>query len=330
MNDIRHDRSDLQPTAGGIRELFSLAEPSDVRRGAFDRLFFTRKDGWRLPFWLMLSLSAGLATLGLSEDSVAVVIGAMVVAPLGQPIIAMGATVALAWPAQFLRLFALTLIGAVWAVALAYLIGLFLPAATPNAQILARTAPDLRDLGIALLAGAAGAYGYYRSEFSTVLSGVAIAVALVPPLCVTGLALQGGHGILAMGGALLFVTNLVGIAAAAAIVFFLTGAAHTERRRGWLLGGIVITVAATLLLLVPLTLHYDRIGSGVVRQAYQVADAVLQTAPGHPVIVGLNVDGAQLIIKLRPLPTDEGELTALRQAIQKPLGLQVVLLPQGP
>jgi len=64
-----------------------------------------------------------------------------------------------------------------------YIIGFTLPKLSPNEQILIRTFPDLRDIGIALLAGAASSYEYYRSDYSTVLTGVAIAVALVPPIC---------------------------------------------------------------------------------------------------------------------------------------------------
>ncbi len=56
----------------------------------FNDLFFNLQRGWQLPSWLMLSLSVGTASLGLSEDSAPTVLGAMIVAPLGQPIFAMG------------------------------------------------------------------------------------------------------------------------------------------------------------------------------------------------------------------------------------------------
>jgi len=69
------------------------------------------------------------------------------------------------------------ILGSVSSILIAYLISLTLPDITPSKEMLIRTSPDLRDLGIAVLAGAAGAWGYYRSEFSTILSGVAIAVA---------------------------------------------------------------------------------------------------------------------------------------------------------
>jgi hypothetical protein len=65
------------------------------RHAALDAVFFDRRSGWQVPFWLMLMLSVGIATLGLSENSGATVIGAMIVAPLGQPIVALGAAMAI-------------------------------------------------------------------------------------------------------------------------------------------------------------------------------------------------------------------------------------------
>jgi hypothetical protein len=75
----------LKAQARPADDLFSFAIPSDACRGTFDLLLFDLKHGWLLPSWLMLSLSAEIATLGLSQNSVATVIGAMIVAPLGQP-----------------------------------------------------------------------------------------------------------------------------------------------------------------------------------------------------------------------------------------------------
>lgn len=155
--------------------IFSESVPIDARAATFDLLFFNLKQQWELPFWLMLLLSAAIATLGLSENSAAVVIGAMIIAPLGQPIIALGASLTLGWGLQTVRMLGLITVGALSVIAVGYVFGTILPIATPNDQMLARTAPDLRDLGIAIFAGAAGAYGYYRSEYSTVLAGVAIA-----------------------------------------------------------------------------------------------------------------------------------------------------------
>ena len=84
--------------------LFSLDSPYEERTATFDTLFFSLRKKWQLPFWLMLSLSAGIASLGLSANSAATVIGAMIVAPLGQSIVALGGSVALGWPRETARI----------------------------------------------------------------------------------------------------------------------------------------------------------------------------------------------------------------------------------
>lgn len=75
--------NDRQATAEATKTLFSLSAPSEARKGAFDALFFNLRLHWQAPFALMVALSAGVATLGLSENSAATVIGAMIIAPLG-------------------------------------------------------------------------------------------------------------------------------------------------------------------------------------------------------------------------------------------------------
>ena len=151
------------------------------RAEVLQRVFLDSDPRWLSAFIILLLLSGGLATLGLSSDSAATVIGSMVVAPLGGPIMALGGSIAIVWPRQAVKMFLTIVIGAAAVVIVAYIMGIFLPNATPNAQLLARTSPDLRDLGVALLAGAAGAYAQTRRSLATSLVGVAIAVALVPP-----------------------------------------------------------------------------------------------------------------------------------------------------
>jgi len=95
-------------------------------------------------------------------------------------------------------------------------------------QILARTEPTVLDLGVALASGAAAGYAMSRKEVSAALPGVAIAAALVPPLCVTGYGLGVFQLQIASGSLLLFATNLVAIIFAAAITFLALGF-HPER-----------------------------------------------------------------------------------------------------
>lgn len=308
-------------------DLFALTVPSDARHAAFNKLFFNRKQGWRLPFWLMLMLGAGLAALGLSQSSAATIIGTMIIAPLGQPIIALGAAVALGWPAQFLRLLGLIALGALSVISLSYLLGFMLSVDALNSEILLRTAPDLRDLAIAVFAGTAGAFGYFRPEFSTVLSGVAVAVALVPPLCVTGLMLEDGRFILAAGSTLLFVTNLVGIWASAVLVFFVSGVAHAEHRRGWFVGGTIVTILALVLIVAPLVRNINRAeyGTSEKQKMLSVVEDVLKNSNSVSKPTGLNIEGGLLTITLRPAPIDPGVRGRMVAAVQDALGFQVEL-----
>ncbi|WP_324827933.1 DUF389 domain-containing protein [Qipengyuania zhejiangensis] len=313
-----------KPAESAGSQIFSIDPLPIDNREAFNLLFFNLKSHWKLPFALMLAMSACIATLGLSENSAAVVIGAMVVAPLGQPILALGASIALGWKQEMLRLFGLVLAGSVGVMAVAYLINLVLPVATPNEQVLARTAPDLRDLGIALAAGVAGAYGYYRSEFSTVLSGVAIAVALVPPLCVAGMMLEDQRFLLAEGALLLFFTNLAGIAVASLLVFFLSGTFAAPDRRKWFLGGTIATALFTLALLDPLASNYANIAQQANAQTlrYQQVQNTLRSDPATRNVTVLSITGGQLVLLLdRSLEADP-ELEALRQRVEGATGME--------
>ena len=131
------------------------------------RVFLNSDPRWLSAFIVMLLLSGAIATLGLSQDSAATVIGSMIVAPLSAPIVALGGAIAVVWPREAAKMFTTVVAGAVIVVVVSYITGIFLPDSTPTAQILARTSPDLRDLAVALLAGAAGAYAQTRSSLSS-------------------------------------------------------------------------------------------------------------------------------------------------------------------
>lgn len=316
------DRSSL----GGLLDI-----PVETRSPAINELFFNLSQKWQLPFWLMLSLSSGIASLGLSEDSAATIIGAMIVAPLGQPIIALGASITMGWPREAVKMLALIFLGASTVVAISFLLGCLLPHASPNQQILLRTAPDLRDLGIAIFAGIAGTFGYYRKEYSAVLAGVAIAVALVPPLCTVGLMIEERRYILAGGGLLLFLTNFIGITLAAILTLFLAGL-HGGSSRRWFFGGTMATVAASVAVLVPLTLNFNRITSAArfEKKVYKSALHILRGISGTPAITNLTVDGAELMITIKPLPPDVVEQQRLTDELQHATGLQISLRSADP
>jgi uncharacterized hydrophobic protein (TIGR00271 family) len=178
-------------------------------------------------YWFEIVLSAGIATFGLVLNSPAVVIGAMLISPLMGPIMAAG--LGLAVGDLYLTLKALVNLAASVGLAIGFsgLLVWVLPFHAATAQILSRTNPNLLDLGIALFSGLAGSIAVCRAgggEGVTTLPGVAIAVALMPPLCTVGFGLGSGFDERIMGGAaLLFLTNLVAIVTSAFLVFLLIG-----------------------------------------------------------------------------------------------------------
>ena len=308
------------------KNLFSRGVPVEERAAVFNKLFFHYKIDWKRSFSLMLFLSVGLASLGLSEDSSATIIGAMIIAPLGQPIVAFGGAIALGWRIQSYRMFGIIILGTVSSILMAYVISLTLPDVTPNQQMLIRTSPDLRDLGIAILAGVAGAYGYYRSEFSTVLSGVAIAVALVPPLCTCGIMLEQGHFILASGSILLFATNLLGITFAAILIFFVLGLKNSQSRE-WFYKGTITTIILGSIIILPLALNYQKFNSGILfhNSIYEKAGKVCELSVNSPVIKNLAIQGTGLIMTIQPFPGDKREEQRLKTELERATGLQVFL-----
>jgi uncharacterized hydrophobic protein (TIGR00271 family) len=177
----------------------------------------------RRSYYAMVALSAIIASYGLLANSTAVVIGAMLVAPLMGPIfgIALGLR---SGDRDLLRHGMLAeLIGVLLSVGIAALIGLMPLKLAFGGEIISRTQPTLFDLLVALAAGVAGAYALVNERISPALPGVAIATALMPPLATCGLCLTTGRWEWALGAFLLFFANLLAIQLAAALVFAVFG-----------------------------------------------------------------------------------------------------------
>ena len=185
-------------------------------------------------WWVMLILSVSIATFAVLQDSTAVVIGAMLIAPLMTPILGLAGAVVNGWRRRAAASSALVAAGAAASIALAYLISRWVPELVSfdaNTQITSRVNPTLVDMLIALAAGAAGAFATVNVRVASSIAGVAIAVALVPPLGVVGVALESQRWDDAFGAFVLFMTNFVSIVLAAAGVFILTGLAQGSRLR---------------------------------------------------------------------------------------------------
>ena len=162
--------------------------------------------------FIVLSVGASLiATLGLLANSAAVVIGAMVVAPWIMPLRAAAFAILLGEVQLLGRSLRTLMVGVVSTTLLSLVLGSLADLPRFGTEVLTRTTPNLLDLGIALVAGGLATYAKLRSDAVSALAGTAIAVALVPPVCVMGLLLSQQQWTDAAGAGLLFATNLLGI-----------------------------------------------------------------------------------------------------------------------
>ncbi len=198
-------------------------------------------------FVVLTVASCAIATLGLVENSVAVIIGAMIVAPLITPIQAF-AYASLAGDAVLVRRSLLTAgVGVAIAIAVSAMLALIIRLPASGSEILARTRPTVLDLGIAVAAGGVAGFAQVRPSIGNTIAGTAIAVALMPPLCVVGLALAGGQWSWAQGASILFGTNFLGIALSCMIVYVVEG--HIEKHNRF---ALITTGIVTAALLFPL------------------------------------------------------------------------------
>lgn len=238
-----------------------------------DKLFIEGEQAARryMNFFVLLLLATVIATYGLLSASTATVIGAMIVAPLMAPIMGTTGAVVLGQTSRALRALALVVAGILCVVIFSYLLALVVPTPTisfeDNPELASRINPGLFALLTALGAGAAGAFIISRQELADSMGGVAIAISLVPPLCVVGIALRQAEWNAAVGATLLFTTNFLAILFAGGLTLVLLGLAkfatqaeHSRARRR----GFALIVIATLLITVPLAITgYENIRQAI-------------------------------------------------------------------
>ncbi len=230
---------------------FSHALESD-----FKDLFLALKDSANTSntYVLLMVLSTLLAGLGLFLNSPSVVIGAMVLAPLMSPIISLSMGVLRSDSDLSRRSFFTLIIGMFIALALSAIMAALLPFQEITNEIEGRLHPSTLDLLVAVLSGIAGAFANARENIAKSLPGVAIAVALVPPLCVSGIGIGWWNFEVFYGAMLLFLTNLTGIIMAAGLSFMVIGFAPFSRAKK----GIVLSVFMVSVISVPLFLSFSK------------------------------------------------------------------------
>jgi uncharacterized hydrophobic protein (TIGR00271 family) len=276
-------------------------------------------------YQVLMVLSVLLALTGLYANSAPVIIGAMILAPLMSPIVSLSMGLARTEAVLIRTSLRTLLIGVAWGMACAILLAWAMPLEIPTMEMKSRMSPSLLDLLVAVLSGVAGAYANAKEEIAKSLAGVAIAVALVPPLSVAGIGLGWGDWEMAGGAALLLITNLVGISLAASATFLVLGFAPFKRARA----GLGISLVLMLLISAPLSITF----SHLVRK-----DAILENVPtGRISLSGLDVHvgrvdvtvGRQTLVRVvlsSRERLDTAHLDELKELITERVGEEDILL----
>lgn len=229
-----------------------LPRPVDRKAGKQLETELLKDARWTINYEVLIVSSCAIATFGLVNNSAAVIIGAMLIAPLMLPLRAL-ALGFLEGNWLLLRRATFSLVGGtVLAIGLSFLIGWLARIPPLGSEILSRTQPNLIDLGIAISAGGVSGFAKIRRDISDVLAGTAISVALMPPLCVVGLSLSQGISSYSSGAFLLYLTNLFGIVFACQLVFIVAGYSRLSR-------SLLLTSFFTLLLLLPLSTNFIKL-----------------------------------------------------------------------
>ena len=225
------------------------------------------------------------------------------------------------------------------AIFIAILIGLVVPGAAVTTEVLARTQPSLIDLMIALASGTAGAYAIARKEVGEALPGVAVAVALMPPLASAGLGVAFREGAIVGGALLLFTTNLIAIVFAGGVVFLLLGVRppSVESRTRWLRRGVAVTGLSLLVVSLPLAFFLWRsVEQGRIKQRTRQILEQQISSWGTAEIADLevkhqlsNVEVVGTVYSSTPVTADQLDVleTELEAALRPAVGLRLIVIP---
>ncbi|CAN5728138.1 DUF389 domain-containing protein [soil metagenome] len=270
-----------------------------------------------IRFAVLIILSSIIATGGLLSNSVATIIGAMIIAPLMTPIMGIVVALILGSRSRATKSAIIVTLGVGLAIVVGWIMANLMPGGwnpASSAQVIDRTSPGLLTLIIALASGAAGAYALSRSDVADSLPGVAIAISLVPPLNNVGILLAERERDLAAGSALLFVTNFAAILLAGTVTFFLTGLAEgvhrepREMRRSLLAICVLICLVA-----IPLVANTEVFWRNVNREDAAIGIVNEWLADSDWEVYQVSVDGN----KVEVLVGGEGELPDSNDALME-------------
>jgi len=290
-------------------------------------------------YFVLTVLSATIAALGMLLNSPAVVIGAMLVAPLMSPMLAFSLGMVLG-DLRMIRFSTEAIFkGVALAVILAAFIGVIAPVKAVTSEMLARAQPTLLDLAVALASGFAGAYAVARKGVGAALPGVAIAAALMPPLVTVGLGLTVGDPRVAFGALLLFINNVAAISLAGGVVFILLGVrprvwgAESRRRLRMRLTASLIILA---IVAAPLGVIMVRTARDAARARIVSAVVGEQVSAEGSELVGLETERNSVGLRIVATVRSDHSLSqavaadlaaALNARLHKPVEVEIVVLP---
>ena len=312
------------PTGEAVQELVSRPLPwiHHAATEEFKELFLILRENARTSesYLVLTLLSTLLATVGLFANSAPVIIGAMILAPLMAPIISVSMGVLRQQEQLLVESAKAVAAGILLALGCATLLTWITPLYGINSEIAARLSPTLLDLGVAVISGIAGAYAHARSEVARSLAGVAIAVALVPPLSVAGIGIGWGEWPVFWGAFLLFVTNLVGIVLAAASTFLWMGYSPFGRAKRGLVWSLLLVGVVSI----PLAAGFQRMVDehrivqaldGWETSGVRLRDVEIRSTRPLYLSVRLLADGA----------FDSARIETVKREIEQRLGREIVL-----
>ncbi|WP_017444556.1 TIGR00341 family protein [Gayadomonas joobiniege] len=317
-------RTQHLPTADAVAELDNKNLPWNIHAGTeeFRELYQSLRENALASgnFLTLMALSTMLATVGLFANSAPVIIGAMILAPLMGPIISLAMGTVRQDQTLLTQSSKTLFLGLVLALFSGSLTALAIPLDSMTHEMAARISPNLLDLGVAIISGVAAAYANSRIEIAKSLAGVAIAVALVPPLATTAIALAWLDLDMLAGSFLLFLTNLSGIVLAAAITFSWLGFSPFKMAQK----GLIIPVLVTALVSVPLAISFVRMmdknsWSNQIRSIELAQGTItnLEIQNSSPILVKFD-----LIVKNYPT---EDELNEIKQLLEYELEQAVTI-----
>jgi uncharacterized hydrophobic protein (TIGR00271 family) len=296
-------------------------------------------------FFILVVLSCTIATFGLIINSAAVIIGAMLVAPLMLPILGFSLASMAGKQVMFRRAAIALFEGALLAIFLSTLLG-WLAHTLPIGvlielpqEVIARTRPTPFDLGIALAGGAAAAYALVHPRLSAALPGVAIATAIMPPLCTIGIGIALANSDVALGSGLLFLTNLAAISFAGIVVFAALSFRPANLENTWhkIPRPMLISAVLVLLTALPLIILTLRIVSQA-RISQEVHNAVIEELSNFPdaQFVDVIIDSSdsvlhlQITVRTSRQPSYSQVLDLQKNIaarLQLPIALQLIVVP---